>query len=104
MVLVRSLSYAALLRQNPFEQVRTPVTLLVSWPFCNSIVLSRYIPKLTRGAGPVRYIAPEDKEVWFCNCKQTSNRPFCDGTHRTEEVTESRPDGKIDIWEPRRRD
>ena len=34
--------------------------------------------------GPVRYIAPETKDVWFCNCKQTENRPFCDGSHRKE--------------------
>ena len=24
--------------------------------------------------GPVKYIAPEDREVWFCNCKQTKHR------------------------------
>ena len=96
--------------------------------------------------GPVKYIAPEDREVWFCNCKQTKHRdgfnrdsdhldfcfsfamkkirvkachdkknvqnesplnnnslirPFCDGSHRSEEVQERNIGGKFDIWEPR---
>jgi CDGSH-type Zn-finger protein len=21
------------------------------------------------------------KQVWFCGCKHTKNRPLCDGTH-----------------------
>lgn len=68
-------------------------------PFCDKTHLNRYIAKYVRG-GPVKYIAPEDKDIWFCNCKQTNNRPFCDGTHRSEEVQESTPDGKFNIWEP----
>jgi len=28
----------------------------------------------------------EDKEYWLCNCKQTSNQPFCDGTHKHEDI------------------
>jgi CDGSH-type Zn-finger protein len=23
----------------------------------------------------------ETKEVWLCNCKQTKNPPYCDGSH-----------------------
>ncbi|MBT5856784.1 MAG: CDGSH iron-sulfur domain-containing protein, partial [Flavobacteriaceae bacterium] len=23
----------------------------------------------------------EDKKIYLCNCKQTSNPPYCDGTH-----------------------
>jgi len=25
----------------------------------------------------------EAKTIWFCCCKQTGDRPFCDGTHNT---------------------
>jgi CDGSH-type Zn-finger protein len=38
---------------------------------------------------PIKYIAEETKDVWFCNCKQSSNRPLCDGTHKTDEVQKS---------------
>ena len=35
---------------------------------------------------PTKYIAKENKTVYFCNCKQTKNRPFCDNTHKEEFV------------------
>lgn len=35
---------------------------------------------------PIKYVADETKDVWFCNCKQSENRPFCDGTHKSAEV------------------
>ena len=35
---------------------------------------------------PIKYIADETKDVWFCNCKQSSTRPLCDGTHKTDAV------------------
>jgi hypothetical protein len=25
----------------------------------------------------------ERKEAWLCMCKQSKNKPFCDGTHKT---------------------
>ena len=50
--------------------------------------------------GPITYIAPEDREVWFCMCKRTEHRPFCDGSHRDPEVQNSRIDGKIELFEP----
>lgn len=31
---------------------------------------------------PIRFQVAETKEYWLCNCKQTKNRPFCDGSHR----------------------
>jgi CDGSH-type Zn-finger protein len=31
----------------------------------------------------VQWTAPKSGEKWFCTCKQTSNAPFCDGTHKT---------------------
>jgi CDGSH-type Zn-finger protein len=35
---------------------------------------------------PIKYIAEETKDVWFCNCKQTKSRPLCDGTHKLDEI------------------
>ena len=32
----------------------------------------------------------ETKEYWLCNCKQTDNRPFCDGTHKREDIQAKR--------------
>jgi len=69
-------------------------------PLCDQSCECRFLKKVIRG-GPVRYIAPEDKEVWFCNCKQTENRPFCDGSHRSQEVQEMRLDYTRELWEPR---
>ena len=37
--------------------------------------LFRQMKRMVKG-GPVKYIAPEDREVWFCNCKQTKHRYF----------------------------
>jgi len=38
---------------------------------------------------PVRFECKETKEYWFCNCKQTKNRPFCDGTHKEKFVKDA---------------
>lgn len=35
---------------------------------------------------PVFFEVEETKDYWLCNCKQTSHRPFCDGTHLNEEI------------------
>lgn len=72
-------------------------------PFCDGTHNNRYLKKNITGR-PVRYIAPETKDIWFCNCKQTKNKPFCDGTHRSPEIQETKLDGKFDIWEPKRSD
>ncbi|KFM82831.1 hypothetical protein X975_16615, partial [Stegodyphus mimosarum] len=32
---------------------------------------------------PVVFKPRETREYWFCNCKQTKNRPFCDGSHNS---------------------
>lgn len=34
------------------------------------------------GCTPVEYVATETKKVWFCGCKQSKNKPMCDGTHK----------------------
>lgn len=39
---------------------------------------------------PVRFQVEEEKDYYLCNCKQTSNRPFCDGTHKQEEIQAKR--------------
>jgi len=31
---------------------------------------------------PHRFTVEETKEYYMCNCKQTDNRPFCDGAHK----------------------
>lgn len=31
---------------------------------------------------PVRFKVEKSGDYWLCNCKQTKNRPFCDGTHK----------------------
>jgi len=69
-------------------------------PLCDLACTALCFRKVIKG-GPVRYIATETKEVWFCNCKQTNNKPFCDGTHRCDEVQENRFDGNKQLWEPR---
>lgn len=38
---------------------------------------------------PVRFEVDETKEYWICNCKQTGNRPFCDGTHKQEHIQQA---------------
>jgi CDGSH-type Zn-finger protein len=29
------------------------------------------------------YVADKSEEVWFCGCKATGGKPFCDGTHNS---------------------
>jgi CDGSH-type Zn-finger protein len=31
---------------------------------------------------PVKYDATESKTVYFCGCKQSANKPLCDGAHK----------------------
>ena len=40
-------------------------------PYCDSTCKSQYLQKLIKG-GPVKYIAPENRDVWFCMCKQVN--------------------------------
>ena len=69
-------------------------------PFCDLTCQNLYLEKVIKG-GPVPYIATETKEVWFCNCKQSGHKPFCDGTHRSEEVQTHRFDSNRELFEPR---
>ena len=70
-------------------------------PFCDLTCQNIYMKRIIKG-GPVSYVATETKDVWFCNCKQTDHRPFCDGTHRNEEIQNMRGDSnRYKVWEPR---
>jgi len=69
-------------------------------PLCDLTCQNLNMTKMVK-SGPVEFIAPETKEVWFCNCKQTNNRPFCDGSHRSEEIQNSKFDHRPQFWEPR---
>ena len=40
-----------------------------SQPFCDGTHANPQLKRIIRG-GPVKYIAPQDKEIWFCMCKQ----------------------------------
>ena len=40
-----------------------------SQPFCDGTHASLAMKRIVNG-GPVKYIAPEDREIWFCMCKQ----------------------------------
>ncbi len=69
-------------------------------PFCDKNCEHPKLKRFMKG-GPVKYIAPRDADVWFCNCKQTKNRPFCDGSHRSAEIQEEYVSAKFELWEPR---
>lgn len=32
---------------------------------------------------PIRFQVEKSGDFYLCNCKQTKNRPFCDGTHKS---------------------
>jgi len=72
-----------------------------SQPFCDHYCKTKTnIDKGLIVGGPVKYVAPEDREVWFCNCKQTQHRPFCDGSHRHPDIQAMKIEGKFNLWDP----
>jgi len=38
---------------------------------------------------PHKFKVDEQKEAVLCNCKQTSNRPFCDGSHKQQWIQDA---------------
>jgi len=72
-----------------------------SQPFCDHYCKDkRNIDKNLIASGPVKYLAPEDRDVWFCQCKQTDHAPFCDGSHRHPDIQELKLEGKFNLWDP----
>ncbi len=46
---------------------------------------------------PMSFVAEKDEEAYLCRCKQTSNAPFCDGTHNqftSDQVGHEAPETK----------
>ena len=58
-------------------------------PFCDAshkMLWTTHMMKKFPKYRPIKYTAEETKDVYFCNCKKSSSRPFCDGTHKTDIV------------------
>jgi CDGSH-type Zn-finger protein len=58
-------------------------------PFCDAthkMLWTSHLVKKTVKFRPIKYVAEETKDVWFCNCKQSNKSPFCDGTHKLDVV------------------
>ena len=71
-----------------FTRLVLQTKISVTFQICQNLYLSKVIK-----GGPIRYIATETKQVWFFNCKQTSNKSLRDGSHRDDEVQRHRFDG-----------
>ena len=41
---------------------------------------------MTKKFRPIRFKVEETKKYWLCNCKQTENSPYCDLTHRRQDI------------------
>ncbi len=44
---------------------------------------------------PVEFSVEKSGDYWICNCKQTENRPLCDGTHKKIDHTPTDKDRVI---------
>jgi len=49
-------------------------------------MVNRNLGQQTSALFPEVFEVEEDGKYWLCNCKQTNNRPFCDGSHRIDEI------------------
>lgn len=38
---------------------------------------------------PVPFTVDVSGEYYLCNCKRSSNRPFCDGTHKRKDIQDA---------------
>lgn len=57
-------------------------------PLCDGShkFIARYLGSNHTRYYPVTFEVEKNGTYWMCNCKQTGNRPFCDGTHRSDDI------------------
>ena len=55
-----------------------------------------------------KYFCPHKKNTLYnylilklYNCELLEHRPFCDGTHRSEEIQGAKADIRTELWEPK---
>lgn len=71
------MQFRSLLTNPQTNQIRiSPFSIQ---PFCDGTHRIKHYQITLK---PFPFTAKEDKEYWFCNCKQSGNRPLCDGTHK----------------------
>lgn len=51
------------------------------WCGCGESQTQPLCDKEDCGDKSIEYLADLNEEVYFCNCKQTKNPPWCDGSH-----------------------
>lgn len=68
----------------PFHLNSKPYVIFLQ-PLCDGSHNYEHVAPTTK-LKPVKIVPKEDKEVWLCMCKQTENKPFCDGSHRQQEI------------------
>lgn len=54
---------------------------IYKWCGCGKSKTQPLCDKVDCGDKCVTFIADLSEEVYFCNCKQTKNPPWCDGSH-----------------------
>ena len=66
-------------RQNSLSAMVIVISLISSHFIIISSILGSH-----KGTDftPIAYTATETKKAYFCGCKQSSNKPLCDGSHK----------------------
>ena len=75
---------------KPLSTQKAPYKIFVekgktySWCTCGVSIKQPFCDGSHRKDGKfksLKYLAIEDKYVFFCGCRQTNSPPFCDGSH-----------------------